>query len=293
MKFKEEIRRRAVEHTVDGVTHTISRPQKVRVPVLPRDWDQAAIRAASSLVLGLTALAIVWSTYSIGQLLNGGIGYAAAAIFDIAWLVNVLLEWLSRFDASKRAFSRRLGWALLACTMGAIFWHGLLMGSVALGVVGAAVSLFAKVLWMGIMRFVDKDLSPEDAAWVRAEISAANAKLAIAGVRRQVARAEQTAALELLAAEQVRNEVDQARAEQDANTPVQAEVAEAPKVPLNSAEHVQPSMPSIAELARKQVAKGLGDKDAVDAILAQLPGANVESVAATLRRARRQAGPYM
>lgn len=289
MKFREEIRRQPVEHTVDGITHTIIKPQKVRVPVLPRDWDAVAVRSATGLVLGLTMLAVVWSTYSIGQLLHGGIGYAAAAIFDIAWLVNVLLEWLSRFDAGKRAFSRRLGWALLACTMGAIFWHGWQAGSVALGVVGAAVSMFAKVLWMGVMRFIDKDLSPEDAAWVRAEISAANAKLAIAGVRRQVARAEQTAALELLAAEQIRGEVD----EQAANTG-EREVEQQPlRVPLNSANRVPEQGLNMAELARQQLAAGASNKDAFEEIMRRLPEANPESVQATVRREARRLTRYM
>ncbi|MGI5138814.1 MULTISPECIES: hypothetical protein [unclassified Streptomyces] len=289
MKFREEIRTRLVDHTVDGITHQVEQTHKVRVPVLPRDWDAVAVRSATGLVLGLTTLAIVWSTYSIGQLLHGGIGYAAAAIFDIAWLVNVLLEWLSRFDASKRAFSRRLGWALLACTMGAIFWHGLLAGSVALGVVGAAVSMFAKVLWMDVMRFIDKDLSPEDAAWVRAEISKANAKLAIASVRRQVARVEQTAALELLAAEKSLGEVD----EQQANTPEQQVEKRPLRVPLNSANTVPEQGLNMAELARQQLSASASNKDAFDEIMRRLPTANPESVQATVRREARRQTRYM
>ncbi|MFF3857471.1 hypothetical protein [Micromonospora sp. NPDC002575] len=207
MKFKTEKRERTVQHTRDGITHDVTEPYEIRVPVMPADWDQRAIKAAVAVVMVLTTVAVVWSTYSIGALLDGGMGYAAAAVFDAAWIVNVLLEYLARYDAEKRAFSKKLGWGLLVCTMGAIFWHGLIVGSVALGVVGAAVSLFAKVLWMGIMRFINRDLSEADQQWVKAEISRSNAQLAIAGVRRQVARAENRAALELLAAEQTRTEV--------------------------------------------------------------------------------------
>lgn len=209
MKFKTDKRQRTVQHTVDGTTNSVTEPYEVRVPVLPADWDQRAIKAAVAVVILLTTVAVVWSTFSIGALLDGGIGYAAAGVFDAAWIVNVLLEYLARFDPKKRAFSKKLGWALLAATMGAILWHGLLVGSVALGVVGAAVSLFAKVLWMGVMRFINRDLSARDQQWVAAEISKANAQLAIAGVRRQVARAENRAALELLAAEQSRGEVSE------------------------------------------------------------------------------------
>ncbi|MGW1379546.1 hypothetical protein ACWD6P_35500 [Streptomyces sp. NPDC002446] len=207
MKFKTEKRQRTVQHTRDGITHDVTEPYEIRVPVMPADWDQYAIKAAVTVVALLTAVAVVWSTYSIGALLDGGMGYAAAAVFDAAWIVNVLMEYLARFDPAKRSFSKKVGWLLLAATMGSIFWHGILAGSVALGVVGAAVSLFAKVLWMGIMRFINRDLSEADQQWVKAEISRSNAQLAIAGVRRQVARAENRAALELLAAEQTRTEV--------------------------------------------------------------------------------------
>ncbi len=206
MKYRTEARTRVVQHGPAGQERSLLEHYDVKVPKVPADWDARAIKFASVLVLTLTLVAVVWSTYSIGAVLHGGVGYGAASLFDLAWLVNVLLEWLSRFDAAKRGFSRRLSWALLACTMGAIMWHGLLVGSVALAIVGAAVSLFAKVLWMGIMRFVDRDLSDLDRQWVEAEISKANAMLAVASVRRMVARSEARSAMELLAAEQTRQE---------------------------------------------------------------------------------------
>jgi hypothetical protein len=206
MRYKTEKRVRVVQHGPDGQERALVQNFSERVPKLPRDWDQLAVKAASGLVLTLTLVAITWSTTSIGALLHGVVGYAAASLFDVAWLVNVLLEWLSRFDRRKRRFSRVLGWALLACTMGAIFWHGMLSHSIALAVVGAAVSLFAKTLWLGIMRFIDRDLSDLDQQWVEAEVSKANAQLAVASVRRQVARAEARASMELLAAERERHE---------------------------------------------------------------------------------------
>lgn len=208
MKFKTttEYREEPRSITVDGKTHTRMKRVPVEVPKLPRDWDQIAVRAAVIVVMGLTAVAIVWSTYSIGHLLNGGVGYAAATVFDAAWIVNVLLEYLGRFDPKKRARTKWLGWALLVCTMGAIFWDGMLADSVALGVVGAAVSLFAKVLWLAIMTFINKELSEDHQEWVAMETSEANAKIALAQVRRQSARAETHAALELLAAERMRSQ---------------------------------------------------------------------------------------
>lgn len=199
MKYRTQRHQVETSNTPDGSTVTV--PRDVQVPAMPRDWDVTAVRVAVGMVLTLTTVAVVWSTWSIGSLLHGGIGYGAATVFDMAWAITLILEWLSRFDRNKRTFPRVLGWALLAGTMGAIFWNGWTEGSIPLAVVGAAISMFAKVLWLGVMKHIDADLSPEDTAWIQARISSANAKLAVAGVNRQVARMENRAALELMALE--------------------------------------------------------------------------------------------
>lgn len=204
MKYRTQKVTETTEHTIDGVTKPVTITREVRVPRLPRDWDVIAVRTASGMVLALTGISVAWSTWSIGALLHGGIGYGAATIFDVAWAVTLILEWLARFDPAKRRFPRVLGWMLLLATMGAIYWHGMTMHSVALAVVGAAVSLFAKVLWLAVMRHVDRDLSPEDAQWVAQVTSDAHARMAVASVRRQVARIEDRAAAELLALESER-----------------------------------------------------------------------------------------
>ncbi|MFI6488271.1 hypothetical protein [Streptomyces sp. NPDC050564] len=291
MKFRTETRRRLVDHTVDGITHTVNKPYTKRVPVLPADWDSRAIKAASTLVLTLTAIAIVWSTVSIGSLLNGGPGYAAAALFDISWVTVLLLEWMARFDPAKRTFARNMGFVLVAITAAAIFWHGMLLHSVALAVVGAAVSLIAKALWMAIFKHVEKPLSDEDRQWVDAEISKANAKLAVAGVRRRVAVAEVQARAEILAAESLLAELDEG-----ANTVEQITDAEPEPMPLASPNTVRKPvepLPSIAELARQQVTAGASNKDATQEILRRLPEANPESVQATVRREARRVNGYL
>ncbi|MGY3340963.1 hypothetical protein ACVW0K_007156 [Streptomyces filamentosus] len=275
MKFKNEIRTRMVERTHDGVTNEVPEQYKVPVPVLPRDWDVLAVRAGVTVVGVLTTVAVVWSTVSIGALLGGGIGFAAAVVFDLAWIVNVLLEYLSRFDADKRAFAKKLGWGLLAATMGAILWHGLLLGNVALGVVGAGVSLFAKVLWMGIMKFINRDLSEADRHWVAAEVSKANAKLAVASARRAVARMENSAAAELLAAERDRTMIQRAVAANRAELgepvaaelpviahttiPAPIEAAEVPAIePTRSTETLTAAVDRM-RLAQLAAADGYGD----------------------------------
>lgn len=199
-------------YTRDGITVDVVKTRQVAYPALPRDWDRAAVRLATGLVLVLTSFAVVWSTWSIGSLLHGGVGYLAAAVFDIAWGVCLLLEWMARYDAAKRAFPRRLGWLLLVATMGVIFWHGMVLHSVSMAVAGALVSAFAKLLWLGVMKHIDRELSDADAQWVAAQISAANAKMAVAQVRRQAARTEHRAAAELLAMEAEISLTDSVRA---------------------------------------------------------------------------------
>ncbi|WP_371749316.1 hypothetical protein [Streptomyces sp. NBC_00280] len=197
-------------YTREGKTVQVPREREVQMPVLPRNWDRIGVRAVVGLVTVLTLAAITWSTWSIGELFQGGAGYIAAGVFDLAWAVSLLLTYLGRFDPVKREFSDRLGWWLLVATMGLIFWHGMNRGSVGMAVGGAAVSLFAKVLWLGVMKHVHRELSPEDQAWVQAEVSGANAMLAVADARRQAAQAEQRAALQLLAME--RERADMAKA---------------------------------------------------------------------------------
>lgn len=210
MKFRSRKEQYTEPYTRDGRTVQVPRTREVPEPVMPRNWDRSAVRAVVGLVVVLTLAAITWSTWSIGSLLHGGPGYLAAGVFDLAWAVCLVLEYLGRFDPEKREFSDRLGWALLLATMGLIFWHGMTLHSVGMAVGGAAVSAFAKILWLGVMKHVHRELSPEDAAWVREEISSANAKMAVADARRQAAQIEQRAALQLLAMERERAAVSEA-----------------------------------------------------------------------------------
>ncbi|WP_371634518.1 hypothetical protein OG693_39915 [Streptomyces sp. NBC_01259] len=210
MKFRTTKERYTEDYTREGKTVSVPKTRDLPVPVMPRNWDRVGVRVAVVLVVALTLASITWSTWSIGELFKGGPGYIAAGVFDLAWGVCLLLTYLGRFDADKRTFSDRLGWWLLVATMGLIFWHGMNAGSVGMAVGGAAVSLFAKVLWLGVMKHVHRDLSPEDAAWVKATVSEANAKMAVADARRMAAQIEQRATLELLAMEKERDAMSRA-----------------------------------------------------------------------------------
>ncbi|WP_371614773.1 hypothetical protein [Streptomyces sp. NBC_00454] len=296
MRFVSEIRHRLVDRTIDGTTNQVSEPYTVRMPKLPRDKDTMALVGVSGLVLALTLVAIVWSTHSIGTLLGGGVGYLAGMVFDAAWLAVLLLEWMARFDPAKRQFPRKVGWILALVAAGAIFLEGMLAGGWQMAAVGAAVSIVAKVLWWAVFKHIDKDLSPADSQWVAAEMSKANAKLAIAGVRRQAAKAEVHARLELLAAERDLNELaglDHFRSSANAITAEQVREHEGasgrPEPALNRANTVreQPEPDAnIAHLARVELTAGASKQEAVEAILAKVPDAKQTSVEATVRRER-------
>lgn len=305
MKFRSETRTRMVERTINGITHDVQEKYAEQVPVLPRDWDAVAVRVAAGIVLALTAVSVTWSTVSIGGLLGGGVGYAAAAIFDLAWLTVLLLEWLARYSAAKRAFPRRAGWALVALAAGAIAWHGVLAGSVALAVVGAAVSVISKLLWLAVFKFIDRPIGKLDAQWLAAEESRLSAQEAIATARLRAAAADERVTLKLLAAERVRADL----AALSGAAPVTVEQLEtvsghAPSIetehgastPLSSADNVRTpdlTAPSIAELARAEVAAGLGDKEAAAKILSLRPDTSPDTVLRTIRRERKRTGGYL
>lgn len=299
MKFTNQIRHQLVDRTIDGTTNQVSQPYSVRTPKLPMDKDRAALIGVSGLVLALTLVAIVWSTHSIGTLLGGGVGYAAGVVFDAAWLAVLLLEWMARFDPAKREFPRRVGWGLALVASAAIFLEGMLAGGWQMAAVGAAVSVVAKILWWAVFKHIDKDLSPADSQWVAAEMSKANAKLAIAGVRRQAAKAEVHARLELLAAERDLNELaglDHFRGSEDAITAEQVREHDEPldviqtlEPALNRANTVREPVeqaPNIAHLARVELTAGASRQEALEAILARVPDAKQASVEATIRRER-------
>ncbi|MGP3691778.1 hypothetical protein ACTVZO_45305 [Streptomyces sp. IBSNAI002] len=207
LRFKNLTKLVPTTVTRDGKPHTYNKPVSSRVPIAPRNWDVIGIRAAAGIVLGLTAVAVVWSTVSIGKLLEGGVGYAAAGLFDAAWITCIILEVLARYDRSKRKFARILGGVLVAVTMGAIFWEGWVADSIPLAVVGAAVSAVAKTLWLGVLKFIDRDLDADDAAWLEGETSKAALMMARAQVQRQVARAEAGVIGEMLAIEHQHREM--------------------------------------------------------------------------------------
>jgi anti-sigma28 factor (negative regulator of flagellin synthesis) len=307
MKFKTRTRTKLVEFTLDGRTHQVEETYEEKIPVLPRDWDALATKVGVGLVGMLTLISVVWSTVGIGGLLGGGVGFLAALLFDISWAVCLILEWKARFNSKKRAFPRNLGWILLGVTMFFIGWHGFVKENIPLAVVGACVSLFAKVLWLGIMKHVDRELDPDHQQWVNKVISEANARLAVAQVLRQVALAEDQAVALKLAIEA--NRPEQFRAEQVpnsfANTPsnssnefanssntetlagsntTNSSVLTGPNTGSNSSNTPPNTEVSMSERVRELFANGSNKDEVVAKVLEERPGVNRGSLEVVARR---------
>lgn len=273
-------------YTRDGVT--VPRPT-VRPP-LPRDWQMIGLRSAVTLSIVMMAVAIVWSTYSIGTLLGGGIGFAAAVVFDVSWIIVLVLEYLSRHDEEKRRFPQILGWGLLAVTMAAIAWEGLAQEprSWGLAIFGALVSLVAKTLSLAVMEHVNIKLSPEDRAWVKGVTSEVQTRAVIAQVRRTAARDEVRATKQLLAMER---ELEDVRAAFGLPTPVETEETIEPSPPISAPALTDMPVPYAIRFAASQrpeldandLAELLVDQgvetspDEVRQILAVVPRTSVEA----------------
>jgi hypothetical protein len=282
------------------------------VPAAPRDWDVISTRVAVGLVLTLTAVAVAWSTWSIGALLHGGMGFLAALVFDLSWATCLIMEWKARFDHGKRAFPRRLGWVLLVVTMGAIFWHG--APDWRLATVGALTSAMAKALWLGIMKHIDRELSQLDRDDLADRLSKAYVRQAVAAVDRQTLRvdahteavrrsltAAQPASLELTASSRdtTPEELEQAAYDAVPVAPVVpmgsravAETELAPNIPANIREHPAQSVfgfaasPNVTATVRGLLAGHTDNAAVVGLVLAEIPNANPASVAAIVRRER-------
>ena len=100
VKTRPVHRTRLVPHTVNGKTEMVLERYTIDLPVPPRDWDRTVLTAVTAAAGALVAVAVVWSTASIGDLLArvtvAPAAYAAAVAFDLAWILCMAVEWLAR-----------------------------------------------------------------------------------------------------------------------------------------------------------------------------------------------------
>lgn len=220
MRTRTETRTRPLDKTVGDKTHTIPEDYDVHVPVVPRDWDAIAlsgVRTATTVaVLGVMA----WGTASIGDLLSrvapSWVAYTVAGVFDLAWIVCMILEWLARDEPDRASVPRKAGWAALAVSMSLIGLHGYVLDRVdgvesalSIGIGGALVAAIIKSLWSVVMGFTAIKLSVEDQRWLAAERAEVSTELAMTAARRRLAKTRARIHAERLALGQdIRLELD-------------------------------------------------------------------------------------
>ncbi|MFF7452122.1 MULTISPECIES: protein transporter Sec31 [unclassified Streptomyces] len=193
MKTRRITRERLVPHTLDGKTRMVPDDEVTEIPLPPRDWDQVALNAVTVIVTLLVSACVVWSTVSIGDLLARVVvepaAYGAAAVFDLAWIALMIIEWLARYTPARASKARAGGYVALAVAMGAVGTHGWLAGDAATGIVGAVVSGLAKGTWTILLDYQAMPLDKRTAAFLQQELAEAGAELSRVPVRRRVTRA--------------------------------------------------------------------------------------------------------
>ncbi|MFD6415983.1 protein transporter Sec31 [Streptomyces sp. NPDC060194] len=279
MKTRTVRRSRLVPHTVDGRTEMVLDHYDVEAPTPPRDWDRIVLTAVTTIAGLIGAACIVWSTASIGDLLARVVtppaAYAAAVVFDLAWISCMALEWLARYDQARARLPRRAGFAALAVAMGAVGVHGWLSGWLVIGVVGALVSGLAKGLWTVVLAHHAKPLDDLTQQWVDAQRARAGGELAMVSVRRELARAR--------AAVDAEEETLRRTPDPTPDTPEdEADAPETPELPTVSGPM------TIADAVRTALSSGISNPDAVLRYVRKVADANAkeESVRRTLRGAR-------
>ncbi|MBT2505140.1 protein transporter Sec31 [Streptomyces sp. ISL-98] len=280
MKTRIEVRTRKVPHTIDGKTSMVDDEYTVHVPVPPRDWDQV-VRTGVTAAAGLIVTAsVVWSTASIGDLLDRVViapaAYAAAGVFDLVWISCMAIEWLARYDTRRAQLPRRAGHAALALAMAAVAIHGWLAGHLAIGLVGAAVSGLAKGLWTVVLTQAATPLDHRTQQWVDQQRAEAGGRLAMVAVRRQLQRAEG----------QVQAEAAALTTGADTDPEPQADTD--PDADADPDTVVRPLRPSVREAVRTALGSGFDDTERVLAYVRKVadPDARPDTVDRYIRALR-------
>jgi hypothetical protein len=171
VKYRVETRTRQVPEDVMGDTVMVDEEYTTDIPVPPRDWDRIILRFVIGAAVVTTAVAVVWSTASIGALLallvHPLIAYGAAITFEAAWITCLAVAWLLRTDPERAKPVNIAGWVALAVVVAAVVSHGAHVHQVVAGVVGGAVSVLAKGLWTVVLRLFSVEFGKGVATWLR------------------------------------------------------------------------------------------------------------------------------
>jgi hypothetical protein len=190
VSYKPETRYREETTVIDGKPSTRQVEYTVMVPQPERDWYRVIIRGVTGLALGITGLAVIGTTASVGgelsEILHPVVAYGVGVVFTATWLACLGLEWaLSQTDPDRAKLPRIGGWVALVISMAAVFSYGHDHGQDVAGGVGACLDLLAKGLWALLIYAQDVPLEAGVAHWVRDQRQEAAARGRLA---RQIAR---------------------------------------------------------------------------------------------------------
>jgi hypothetical protein len=156
---------------IDGIPSTRKVPYDVWEPVPPRDWDDVILRGVTGVTLGVTGLAVVATTASVGglltRLIRPELAYAVGVVFTLTWLCCHGVEWLQTRGGGQAYGARVAGWVALAISMGAVITYGHTLDQTAAGVVGGSIDLLSKGLLTLVMGLYRVQLNPDTAHWLR------------------------------------------------------------------------------------------------------------------------------
>ncbi|MGW3735179.1 hypothetical protein [Streptomyces sp. NPDC005148] len=170
VKYRKVTRHRQETTVIDGVPSTRRVPYDAWEPVPPREWDEMILRGVTGLTVGITLIAVVATTASVGGLLSKmvpePVAYGMGFVFIAAWLSCLAWEWLSRINPEQAQPARVAGWVALAISMGAVFTYGHTLNQPWAGGFGSCIDLLSKGLWALLIRHHAVPLDEGVAHWV-------------------------------------------------------------------------------------------------------------------------------
>ncbi|MGW1938977.1 hypothetical protein [Streptomyces goshikiensis] len=271
----------------------------------------------------LAGLSLLWSGYAITDLMHSGrFGLSVALAGDIGWITVLWAEYRGitvRVKGKDRS-AAPAGWIIALGVAALLALHGHDVGSTAQATAGPFIVLVGKIVWVFALASLRDPaaLTPEQEAEIASVMrdSEYEARLHQAHLDRldrsadaEIARIRSEARIVLARDDtdaEIRLErIDKGREierrtplainpppardhtdhapEQIANTPIAAMPA-----PASTSANADREQPRMVDVVREQIAISPNNADAVRAVLEVLPGANPESVAAAVRRGRRE-----
>ncbi|MFE9363700.1 hypothetical protein ACFYNN_12965 [Streptomyces sp. NPDC006978] len=267
----------------------------------------------------LAGLSLIWSGYAITDLMESGpFGLSVAVAGDIGWLTVL---WAEYKRIGPRWAAPLAGWAIALGVALLLVLHGVRADSTAQAIAGPFVVLVGKIVWSFALAALRDPaaLTSEQEAEIHQVMRDSEHAARLHDARREQEQRRADATIERIQQQAritlARDRADfditlerlEMRAEIERCSPIAlAPIAQPEQIAISPStppiapsalptEHAPTSpntdreQPSIADLAREQIANTVKNTDAVDAILAARPDADRQSVAAAVRRARRNA----